>query len=146
MAEGQESLENSSRLSPSQLEFRRGRIDSLTVGSDVSMLSESRRSGSHSPVPAWRRAVDLKIPSPPPPSPPPFKVTSKVTTLFSHFFKLQKVEPTGIRPLDVKCDESHVPVVYSKQYDIHGIKKLGLPKQPLLFNKPARVFSVIKGS
>lgn len=132
-----------------ELHLRRSRLDSSTVGSDSSVLSESlRRSGSHSPtVPAWRRNVDLKTPSPPPTSPPPFKVTSMVTVLFGNFFKLQKVEPTaGIRPLDVKCDENHVPVVYSKQYDIQGIKKLGLPKQPILVNKPAQVFSAIKGS
>ena len=138
--------EDPSCLSPSELDFRKDRLDSLIVGSDNSVLSESLRSGSHSPVPAWKRTVDLKTPSPPPTSPPPFKVTSMVTSLFNNFFKLQKVEPTGIRPLDVKCNENHVPVVYSKQYDIHGIKKLGLPKQPILVNKPAQVFSAIKGS
>ena len=139
--------EDPSCLPPYGLHLRRSRLDSSTVGSDSSVLSESlRRSGSHSPIPAWRRTVDLKTPSPPPTSPPPFKVTSMVTSLFNNFFKLQKVEPTGIRPLDVKCDENHAPVVYSKQYDIHGIKKLGLPKQPILVDKPAQVFSAIKGS
>lgn len=72
-------------------------------------------------------------------------MTSMVTTWFGNLFKLQKVDPTGVRPVDAKCDENHVPIVYNKQYDIHGSKKLGLPKQPMLFDKPAQVFSVIKG-
>lgn len=143
MAERGESFdEDTSYLPPSELEVRRARIDPLTIGSFSSVTS--RLSGSHSPVPAWRRAANLKSPSPPPPSPPPFKVTSMVTALVSNFFRLQKVEPTGIRPVDAKCDENHVPILYNKQYDIHGTKKLGLPK-PLLFDKPSQVFSAIKG-
>ena len=121
------------------------RRDTLTVGepekpvSSVSLLSNSQW------VPAWRRNVDLNSPSPLPPSPLSFTGMSIVTRLFRYFFKSRKIEPIGIRPEDVKCDENHVPILYNKQYDIHGIRYLGLPKQPLLFNKPARVFSAIKG-
>ena len=129
--------------SSSKLGIRIARIDSLKLHGQRSFTS-SRRSGSQSPVPAWRRVVDLNSPSPPPPSPPPYSLTSMVTTWFSSVFKLQKVEPTGIRPLDAKCDKDHFPVVYNKQYDIRGTKKLGLPKQPMVFDKPAQVFSAIK--
>ena len=125
------------------------RRDTLTVGepekpvsSEVSSVSLPSNSQW---VPAWRRNVDLNSPSPLPPSPLSFTVTSMVTRLFRYFFKSRKIEPIGIRPEDVKCDENHVPILYNKQYDIHGIRYLGLPKQPLLFNKPARVFSTIKG-
>ena len=133
-----------------QEQLRRGSRDSLTVeklsskGSSTSVTSQ--RSGSRSPLPAWKcPTVNLRSPSPPPPSPTSFKMTSMMTAWFGNLFKLQKVDPTGVRPVDAKCNENHVPIVYNKQYDIHGSKKLGLPKQPMLFDKPAQIFSVIKG-
>ena len=118
------------------------RTDTLAVGEP-----EEPTSSENSPyVPTWRRDVDLNSsPQPLPASPAPFKVASMVTTFFSCFFKSRKIEPTGIRPEDVKCEENQIPIVYNEQYDIHGIKGLGLPSQPLLLNKSARVFSAIKG-
>ena len=141
MAERGDSCDDgSSCVQPSEPETRRARIDSLKACREWSTMSP-RRSGSHSPLPAWRRAVDLKTPPPPPPSPPPFSVTA----WFSSFFKLQKVEPTGVSPVDAKCDKDHVPVIYNRLYDIRGTKKLGLPKQPMILDKSAQVFSAIKG-
>ena len=143
MAERGESFDdNSSCARPSEPETRKARADSLIPREQ----SPSLRRGSHSPVPAWRRAVDLKSPPPPPLSPPPFSVASMVSGWFSSLFKLQKVEPTGVRPVGAKCDNDHVPVVYNRQYDIRGTKKLGLPKQPMILDKSAQVFSAIKSS
>ena len=148
MAErGDDFGDDSSFVLPSGPETRQARADSMKPRGQKPPFVSTRRSGSHSPVPAWRRAIDLKTPSPPPPSPPPFSVTSMVTTWFSSFFSLHKVEPTcGVRPVDANCDKDHVPIVYNRQYDIRGIKNLGLPKQPIIFNKPTQVFSSIKGS
>ena len=121
------------------------RRDTLTVGEPEKPVSSESLLSNSQWVPAWRRNVDLNSPSPLSPSPLSFTGMSMVTRLFRYFFKSRKIEPIGIRPEDVKCDENHVPILYNKQYDIHGIRYLGLPKQPLLFNKPARVFSAIKG-
>lgn len=151
MAEKEESFGDDSFVPPAkELEVKRAKVDSLTIAkpsSDSSSPTWSNNSLSHPPVlPAWRRVVDLESPPPTPPSPPPFKVSSMITSLFSKF-GLQKVEPiTGVRPVDAWCDEDHVPVVYNKQYDIYGIKKIGLPKQPVLFDKPAQIFSAIKSN
>ena len=121
------------------------RTDTLAVGEPQEPMSEN------SPyVPTWRSDADLNSsPQPAAARPPPatFKVASMITMFFCYCtcFKSRKIEPTGIRPGDVKCDENQLPIVYNKQYDIHGIKNLGLPNQPILLNKPARVFSAIKG-
>lgn len=146
MAEKGESFsDNSSHLPSSEPVSRKARIDSLAVVK-LERSTSPQRSGSRSPVPAWRRTVDLKTPPPPPSPPPSRKVTSVFTALFSKI-KLQKVEPTGVRPVDARCDGYHVPILYNKQYDIpHEIKKIGLPKQPILLDKSAKVFSAIKSS
>ena len=147
MAERGDSFDDdSSRIRSLEPEPRRSRIDFLRKARGERSTISSRRSGSRSPVPAWRLEADLKTPLPPPPSPPPFSMKSAVTTWFSSFFKLQKVEPTGVRPVDSKCDKDHVPILYNMQYDIRGIKKLGLPKQPMILDKPAQVFSAIKST
>ena len=96
MAERGDSFDDdSSYVRSIEPETRRARKDSLRKAREERSTKSYRRSGSHSPVPAWRRAVELKAPSPPPPpSPHPFSVTA----WFSSFFKLQKVVPeTGVR-------------------------------------------------
>lgn len=145
MAERGDSFSDDS--SSSEPDIRKSRIDSVTVSAvserpDWSM-PPCHDSESHSPIPAWRRNIDINSPPPPQPSPPPFKLTSVVTTLFNKI-KSHKVEPTRISPIDARCDEDHVPIVYNKQYDIQGAKSIGLPRQTLLYDKPARVFSAIK--
>ena len=96
------------------------------------------------PIQAWQHNVNVKSSPPPQPAQSSFNVTSMITA-FRNLFRSQKVEPTGIRPEDAKCEEYQIPVVYNKQYNIHGADKLNLPRQPLLFDKPSRVFSAIKG-
>ena len=120
--------------------------NTLAVGKPI-FLCSSQTTASHSlPTLAWHRDVDFKSPPPPPPpSPPSFTVTSLITA-FRNIFRSQKVKPTGIRPKDAKCEECQVAVLYNKQYNIHGTKKLGILKQQLLFDKPARVFSAIEGT
>ena len=120
------------------------RLDPLAVGageperpvSSASLLSNSQY------VPEWQHDVDLNFCSPLPPPPIP---TSMVTRFFRYLFRSRKIEPTEIRPQDAKCDENHLPILYNKRYNIRGSRFLGLPTQSLLFNKPARVFSAIKG-
>lgn len=58
---------------------------------------------------------------------------------------------------DASCDIYHLPVVYSKKYNIDITKLYQMPTkkkkkahpppvQPFLLDKPAKVFSAIKGS
>ena len=119
------------------------RTDTLAIGEPEEPILENSYY-----VPTWRRDLDLtSSPHSAHPSPAAFTVASMITMFFCYCTccNSRKIEPTGIRPEDVKCDENQLPIVYNKQYDIHGIKNLGLPNQPILLNKPARVFSAIKG-
>ena len=137
MAEKEEtSAEDLSCLPPSE-------PNTLAVGKPIFLVSSPITTLHSPPTLAWQRDVDFK--SPPPPPPPSFTVTSLITA-FRNLFRSQKVKPTGIRPKDAKCDECQVAVLYNKQYNIHGTKKLGILKQQLLFDKPARVFSAIEGT
>ena len=142
MAEKEEtSAEDFSCLPPTE-------PNTLAVGKLIFLVSSPTTASHSPPTLAWQRDVDFKSPPPPPPpppSPPSFTLTSLITA-FRNLFRSQKVKPTGIRPKDAKCDECQVAVLYNEQYNIHGTKKLGILKQQLLFDKPARVFSAIEGS
>ena len=127
--------------------FPPSKPNALVVGKPEvpNILLSSCISASHSPpIQAWQHRVNVKSFLLPQPAQSSFNVTSMLTA-FRNLFNPQKVEPTGICPEDAKCDEYQMPVVYNKQYNIHGADKLNLPRQSLLFNKPSRVFFAIKG-
>ena len=109
-------------------------------------MATSSLTRSNSFLPAWKRNIEIVRKTTPPPPKRRQSATMRMISNIWNKFQTPKIAPIGVCLSDAECDSEHVPIVYNKQYDIHGKRKIGLPKQTVLFNKPARVFSkLVKG-
>jgi len=122
-------------------------ISESNSSTELLRMATSSLTRSNSFLPAWKRNVEIVRKTTPPPLKRRRSATMRIISNIWSKFQAPKIAPVGVCPLEAECDNEHVPIVYNKQYDIRGRRTIGLPKQNVLFNKSARVFSkLMKGS
>ena len=118
-----------------------------TSSTELLRMATSSLTRSNSFLPAWKRNIEIVRKTTPPPPKRRRSMTMRMVSNIWSKFQTPKIAPVGVCPLEAECDSEHVPIVYNKQYDIRGRRTIGLPKQTVLFDKSARVFSkLVKGS
>ena len=72
--------------------------------------------------------------------------SSLCTCVLSHGIDSIIAIQTILQEIDIRCKQECVPIVYDARYNIEGRKaQLELLPQSIQLNKPAQVFSKIKG-
>jgi len=114
---------------------------------ELMRTASSSLTRSNSFLPAWKRNIEIvRMATPPSPKRKRSGTMSEMISSIWNKFQAPRVSPVGVSPCDAECDNEYVPIVYSKHYDIQGKRRIGFPKQTILFNKPARVFAkLVKG-
>jgi len=121
-------------------------LSESTSSTELLKLATSSLTRSNSFLPAWKRNIKIVRKTTPPPPRRRRSATMRMVSNIWSKFQTPKIAPVGVCPSDAECDSEHVPIVYNKQYDIRGRRTIGLPKQTVLFNKSAKVFSkLVKG-